>query len=162
MLSLQEEAVARERHLHVQVSPWKLKTYYTQIMFFLLCWKLCIFWFCWNPRSFFTLYIHGSVKSQDLFMVLYWCFSGLIFGVLCFVVIVVWNMNMWRGDRAFCSVECRCKQIFMDEQLEEAIQKQNCSLAAMRPTNTAPSSSAAEASHHQKGSRNRPGAFAYW
>ncbi|EES07080.1 protein MARD1 [Sorghum bicolor] len=25
------------------------------------------------------------------------------------------DINMYRGDRAFCSVECRCRQIFMDE-----------------------------------------------
>uniref|UniRef100_A0A0D9VHR4 FLZ-type domain-containing protein n=1 Tax=Leersia perrieri TaxID=77586 RepID=A0A0D9VHR4_9ORYZ len=25
------------------------------------------------------------------------------------------DIYMYRGDRAFCSVDCRCKQIFMDE-----------------------------------------------
>ncbi|KAL6634677.1 hypothetical protein ACP70R_027348 [Stipagrostis hirtigluma subsp. patula] len=25
------------------------------------------------------------------------------------------DIYMYRGDRAFCSVECRCRQIFMDE-----------------------------------------------
>ncbi|TKY54166.1 hypothetical protein E2542_SST18572 [Spatholobus suberectus] len=40
------------------------------------------------------------------------------------------DIYMYKGDRAFCSVECRCKQIFTDEQ--EAIQKEKCSLAAMR------------------------------
>lgn len=33
-----------------------------------------------------------------------------------------------RGDKAFCSVECRCRQIFMDE--EETVRRENCSLAA--------------------------------
>ncbi|TKY72580.1 hypothetical protein E2542_SST01323 [Spatholobus suberectus] len=59
------------------------------------------------------------------------------------------DIYMYKGDRAFCSVECRCKQIFMDE--EESIQKENCSLAAMRPTSSASSS---EARHHQKGATN--------
>ena len=55
---------------------------------------------------------------------------------------------MCRGDRAFCSVDCRCKQIFTDE--EEAIQKGNCSSSTPR--------------HHRKGTRNRGGGggFAYW
>lgn len=52
-----------------------------------------------------------------------------------------------RGDRAFCTVECRCKQIFMDE---ESVMKDNCSVAAT-------------ASRHRKGNRNRAGGmFAYW
>ncbi|XP_010931679.2 uncharacterized protein [Elaeis guineensis] len=37
------------------------------------------------------------------------------------------DIYMYRGDRAFCSVECRCKQIFMDE---ESGRRDNCSLAA--------------------------------
>ncbi|XP_047169190.1 FCS-Like Zinc finger 15-like [Vigna umbellata] len=44
------------------------------------------------------------------------------------------DIYMYKGDRAFCSVECRCKQIFWDE--EEAIKKEKCSLAAMRPTSS--------------------------
>ncbi|KAJ1407667.1 Zf-FLZ domain [Sesbania bispinosa] len=53
----------------------------------------------------------------------------------------------------------KCKQIFMDE--EETIQKENCSLAAMRPTSSASSSASSATRHHQKQSRNRPGGFAY-
>ncbi|KAK7348256.1 hypothetical protein VNO80_22807 [Phaseolus coccineus] len=44
------------------------------------------------------------------------------------------DIYMYKGDRAFCSVECRCKQIFSDE--EEAIKKEKCCLAAMRPTSS--------------------------
>lgn len=64
-----------------------------------------------------------------------------------------------RGDRAFCSVECRCRQIFMDE--EESIRKDNCSLAAIKPSSSS-SSSSSSASRHRKGNRNRAGGFAYW
>ncbi|KAG4929351.1 hypothetical protein AAZX31_17G027000 [Glycine max] len=63
------------------------------------------------------------------------------------------DIYMYKGDRAFCSVDCRCKQIFSDE--EEAIQKEKCSLAAMRPTSS--SSSTSTARHHRKGTRNRGG-----
>ncbi|KAG5011114.1 hypothetical protein AAZX31_07G228300 [Glycine max] len=65
------------------------------------------------------------------------------------------DIYMYKGDRAFCSVDCRCKQIFTDE--EEAIQKEKCSLAAMRPTSSSASTSTAS-HHHRKGTRNRGGA----
>ncbi|XP_020228063.1 FCS-Like Zinc finger 15 [Cajanus cajan] len=65
------------------------------------------------------------------------------------------DIYMYKGDRAFCSVDCRCKQIFMDE--EEAMQKEKCSLAAMRPTSSASSSSSSTARY--KGARNRAGGF---
>ncbi|KAK7264653.1 hypothetical protein RJT34_32262 [Clitoria ternatea] len=61
------------------------------------------------------------------------------------------DIYMYKGDRAFCSVDCRCKQIFTDE--EEAIQKDKCSVAAMRPT------SSSNARHQRKGARNRGGGF---
>ncbi|KAL0367733.1 UNVERIFIED_CONTAM: FCS-Like Zinc finger 15 [Sesamum radiatum] len=51
------------------------------------------------------------------------------------------DIYMYKGDRGFCSVECRCRQMFMDE--EEAntttaksgctTREYNCSLAAMKP-----------------------------
>ncbi|KAI4345396.1 hypothetical protein L6164_012524 [Bauhinia variegata] len=70
------------------------------------------------------------------------------------------DIYMYKGDRAFCSVECRCKQIFMDE--EETFRNENCSMAAIRPTSaTSSSSSSSPASRHRKGSRNRAGGFAY-
>ncbi|KAJ0034464.1 hypothetical protein Pint_24482 [Pistacia integerrima] len=67
------------------------------------------------------------------------------------------DIYMYKGESAFCSVECRCRQIFMDE--EDSIKKENCSLAAMKPT----SSSSASGSR-RKGNRNRGGGgggFAY-
>ncbi|XP_022761228.1 uncharacterized protein LOC111307474 [Durio zibethinus] len=75
------------------------------------------------------------------------------------------DIYMYKGDRAFCSVECRCKQIFMDE--EETLKKENCSLAAMKPPSTASASSSSSSSsssasrHHRKTARNRAGGFAY-
>ncbi|KAJ7955130.1 Protein of unknown function (DUF581) [Quillaja saponaria] len=70
------------------------------------------------------------------------------------------DIYMYKGDRAFCSVECRCKQIFMDE--EESIRKENCSLAAMKPTSSSSSSPSSSATrHNRKGARNRAGGFAY-
>ncbi|KAF3456248.1 hypothetical protein FNV43_RR00898 [Rhamnella rubrinervis] len=69
------------------------------------------------------------------------------------------DIYMYKGDRAFCSVECRYRQIFMDE--EETIRKENCSLAAIKPSSGSSSSSSSSASRHRKGSRNRAGGFAY-
>ncbi|XP_075653576.1 FCS-Like Zinc finger 15 [Castanea sativa] len=66
------------------------------------------------------------------------------------------DIYMYKGDRAFCSVECRCRQIFMDE--EESLHKDHCSLAAMKPTSSS-SSSSSSARNHRKGTRNRAGGF---
>ncbi|XP_020222979.1 FCS-Like Zinc finger 15 [Cajanus cajan] len=55
------------------------------------------------------------------------------------------DIYMYKGDRAFCSVECRCKQIFMDE--EESVENEKCYVAAMRPT-------ASGSRHGQKGATN--------
>ncbi|XP_043810547.1 FCS-Like Zinc finger 15 isoform X4 [Manihot esculenta] len=57
------------------------------------------------------------------------------------------DIYMYKGDIAFCSVECRCRQIFMDE--EETMRKENCSLAAPH------------ASRNNRSTRNRAGGFAY-
>ncbi|XP_014499173.1 uncharacterized protein LOC106760220 [Vigna radiata var. radiata] len=59
------------------------------------------------------------------------------------------DIYMYKGDRAFCSVECRCKQIFMDE--EESFEKDKFFLTAMSPTSSASSSS--QARSHEKGGR---------
>ncbi|XP_047155680.1 FCS-Like Zinc finger 15-like [Vigna umbellata] len=59
------------------------------------------------------------------------------------------DIYMYKGDRAFCSVECRCKQIFMDE--EESFEKDKFFLTAMSPTSSASSSS--QARGHEKGER---------
>ncbi|KAJ9154519.1 hypothetical protein P3X46_027842 [Hevea brasiliensis] len=71
------------------------------------------------------------------------------------------DIYMYKGDRAFCSVECRCRQIFMDE--EENLRKENCSVAASKPTSASSSSSSSSspASRHRKSTRNRAGGFAY-
>ncbi|MBA0681597.1 hypothetical protein Goari_023391 [Gossypium aridum] len=59
------------------------------------------------------------------------------------------DIYMYKGDRGFCSVECRCRQILMDE--EEILKKANCSLAAMKP----PPSSASSSSAHRHGKAGR-------
>ncbi|XP_044479963.1 FCS-Like Zinc finger 15-like [Mangifera indica] len=68
------------------------------------------------------------------------------------------DIYMYKGESAFCSVECRCRQIFNEE--EDSIKKENCSLAAMKPA----SSSSASGSR-RKGNKNRGGGggsgFAY-
>ncbi|XP_050215515.1 FCS-Like Zinc finger 15 [Mercurialis annua] len=71
------------------------------------------------------------------------------------------DIYMYKGDRGFCSVECRCRQIFMDE--EEVLEKENCSFAAMKPSTSAspPPPSSTSASRHRKSGKNRPGGFAY-
>ncbi|KAL9410282.1 hypothetical protein AB3S75_044112 [Citrus x aurantiifolia] len=68
------------------------------------------------------------------------------------------DIYMYKGDRGFCSVECRCRQIFMDE--EESLKKENCSFAAMNPRSTS-SAASASSSRHRKGTRNRSGGFVY-
>nr|GME05505.1 Zf-FLZ domain containing protein [Ipomoea batatas] len=77
-----------------------------------------------------------------------------------------------RGDRGFCSVECRCRQIGMDEEGQAAATKapsskrDQCSLAAMKPQRPTPSPAAAAAPPPPPKARrgatgNRPNAFAY-
>ncbi|KAL5213046.1 hypothetical protein ABZP36_023893 [Zizania latifolia] len=39
------------------------------------------------------------------------------------------DIYMYRGDRAFCSVECRCRQIFMDEDAAGGGSGSNCAAA---------------------------------
>ncbi|KAL1832558.1 hypothetical protein ACET3Z_002209 [Daucus carota] len=61
------------------------------------------------------------------------------------------DIYMYQGDRGFCSEECRCRQINMDEQIEmkkkttsttkTASPKKKCSLAAMRSSATSSPSS---------------------
>lgn len=59
--------------------------------------------------------------------------SSLVFNTpFCFFFIEIglWGFSYFgccRGDRAFCSVECRCRQIIMDE---ESVMKENCWVAA--------------------------------
>ncbi|XP_029117557.2 FCS-Like Zinc finger 15-like [Elaeis guineensis] len=67
------------------------------------------------------------------------------------------DIYMYRGDRAFCSVDCRCKQICMDE---ESGRRDHCSAAA------AAAGSGAPAARHRgrvagKGRAAPAGGFAY-
>ncbi|CAK9145594.1 unnamed protein product [Ilex paraguariensis] len=72
------------------------------------------------------------------------------------------DIYMYKGDRAFCSVECRCRQIFMDEEESVKTKRDNCSLAAMKPQGTSSSSSPPPPSpRSRKGARNRGNGFAY-
>ncbi|XP_038995002.1 FCS-Like Zinc finger 15-like [Hibiscus syriacus] len=60
------------------------------------------------------------------------------------------DIYMYKGDRGFCSVECRCRQIFMDE--EETVNKENCCLASRKMKRSTPSSpsSPSGSRHHRK------------
>lgn len=71
-------------------------------------------------------------------------------------------MCVCRGDRAFCSVECRYRQIFMDE--EESCEKSGCTLeyTCSAAATSSPSSSSPASSRSGKGGRARANAFAYW
>uniref|UniRef100_A0A2C9W927 FLZ-type domain-containing protein n=1 Tax=Manihot esculenta TaxID=3983 RepID=A0A2C9W927_MANES len=56
----------------------------------------------------------------------------------------------------------KCRQIFMDE--EETMRKENCSLAAIKPTSASSSSSSSSSPHasrNNRSTRNRAGGFAY-
>ncbi|KAL3626538.1 hypothetical protein CASFOL_030087 [Castilleja foliolosa] len=72
------------------------------------------------------------------------------------------DIYMYKGDKAFCSEECRCRQIFMDEEEINATKgctrEYNCSLAA---TSSSHSPSTTSSSRSGKSSRNRANAFAY-
>ncbi|XP_058727932.1 FCS-Like Zinc finger 15-like [Vicia villosa] len=71
------------------------------------------------------------------------------------------DIYMYKGDRAFCSVECRCKQIFMDEEeSNNNIQNENCYYAAISSSLSSTSSSS-KGSYHKKGRGNQKGGFAY-
>ncbi|XP_050870297.1 FCS-Like Zinc finger 15 isoform X1 [Lathyrus oleraceus] len=70
------------------------------------------------------------------------------------------DIYMYKGDRAFCSVECRCKQIFMDEEESNNIQSENYYFAAISSSSSS-SSSSSEASYHKKEKRNQNGGNIY-
>ncbi|KAG6593979.1 FCS-Like Zinc finger 15, partial [Cucurbita argyrosperma subsp. sororia] len=75
------------------------------------------------------------------------------------------DIYMYKGDRGFCSVECRCRQILMDEK--ESIMKENSSssrkTASLSSSESGSSSSSTSmaASRDRKSTRNRRGEFAY-
>ncbi|XP_019184597.1 PREDICTED: uncharacterized protein LOC109179548 [Ipomoea nil] len=78
------------------------------------------------------------------------------------------DIYMYKGDRGFCSVECRCRQIVMDEEEQAAAMKppsskrDHCSLAATKPQRPTPSPAAPPPPKARRGATgNRPNAFAY-
>ncbi|KAM7463096.1 hypothetical protein LguiA_031217 [Lonicera macranthoides] len=85
--------------------------------------------------------------------------SFLDYCFLCRQKLLLGNdIYMYQGDRGFCSVECRSRQIYMDE--EEKVKRSICSLAAMRTRSI--SSSTTSNSHNRQGSRSRANkGFAY-
>ncbi|XP_060191565.1 FCS-Like Zinc finger 15 isoform X2 [Lycium barbarum] len=66
------------------------------------------------------------------------------------------DIYMYKGEWGFCSVECRCRQIFMDE--EESVPK-----TKKRENNKSCTSSSSSSSSRSRktASRNRPSGFAY-
>ncbi|KAJ0253892.1 FCS-Like Zinc finger 15 [Hirschfeldia incana] len=67
------------------------------------------------------------------------------------------DIYMYKGDRAFCSVECRSKQMIMDE--EESFRRENCSFTAVKATkqpefSPAPTSSGGGHHRHRRDPRN--------
>lgn len=71
------------------------------------------------------------------------------------------DIYMYKGDRAFCSVECR--QIIMDEEETSPVtttsmikRDKSCSMAAMRPR---PTVSSPSSSRNRKGTRNPANGF---
>nr|XP_004229254.1 uncharacterized protein LOC101258100 [Solanum lycopersicum] len=67
------------------------------------------------------------------------------------------DIYMYKGEWAFCSVECRCKQIFMDE--EESMKTK--SKASIKSCTSSSSSSSSSYRSRKTAARNRPNAFAY-
>ncbi|KAG7028991.1 Protein MARD1, partial [Cucurbita argyrosperma subsp. argyrosperma] len=72
------------------------------------------------------------------------------------------DIYMYEGDKGFCSEECRCRQIFMDEE-QSMVEAGNCSLAAaINPqTTTSPSCPSPQPSRHPRATRDHTQAFAY-
>ncbi|KAL8047616.1 hypothetical protein ABFX02_07G012100 [Erythranthe guttata] len=70
------------------------------------------------------------------------------------------DIYMYKGDKAFCSEDCRCRQIFMDEE-EMSAAKRGCTLEYNR--SLAATSSSSSSSRSRKGAANRANynAFAY-
>ncbi|CAK9318505.1 unnamed protein product [Citrullus colocynthis] len=72
------------------------------------------------------------------------------------------DIYMYKGNKGFCSEECRCRQIFMDEE-ETMVDTGNCSFAAViNPQTTAPSPSPSPPpSRLPKPTKNHAPGFAY-
>lgn len=77
------------------------------------------------------------------------------------------DIYMYKGEWAFCSVECRGKQIFMDEQ-ESIKTRKNMKYQALTSSNnksctssSSSSSSSASSRSRKTAVRNRPNGFAH-
>ncbi|ESQ32379.1 hypothetical protein EUTSA_v10005101mg [Eutrema salsugineum] len=68
------------------------------------------------------------------------------------------DIYMYKGDKAFCSEECRSKQMIMEE--EESLRRENCSFMAVKTT-TMSDPPASTSGGHRRDPRNRAGGFAY-
>ncbi|GMJ14095.1 hypothetical protein like AT5G49120 [Hibiscus trionum] len=70
------------------------------------------------------------------------------------------DIYMYKGDKGFCSEECRCRQIFMDE--EESLKKDKCcSFANVKSSSTSSSSSSSTSRRRRrKAAGNGGGGFA--
>ncbi|GFQ03408.1 hypothetical protein PHJA_002484600 [Phtheirospermum japonicum] len=76
------------------------------------------------------------------------------------------DIYMYKGDKGFCSEECRCRQIFMDEEetnnaTNGCTREYNCSLAATSHSTASSSSSSPSSSRSGKAPRNRANGFAF-
>ncbi|OIT27358.1 PREDICTED: uncharacterized protein LOC109214048 [Nicotiana attenuata] len=74
------------------------------------------------------------------------------------------DIYMYKGEWAFCSVECRCKQIFKDEEESFNTKKRDNmkSQVSKSCTTSSSSSSTTSSSRSRKtAARNRPNGFAY-
>ncbi|KAK9136850.1 hypothetical protein Sjap_007444 [Stephania japonica] len=75
------------------------------------------------------------------------------------------DIFMYRGDRAFCSEECRCRHICMDD--EESLRREKCSMVAkmMKISTSSSSASTSRASHRKANTttnkNTKAGGFAY-
>ncbi|KAK6803646.1 hypothetical protein RDI58_001430 [Solanum bulbocastanum] len=69
------------------------------------------------------------------------------------------DIYMYKGEWAFCSVECRCRQIFMDEEESRKMKSQASNSSSSNKSCT--SSSSSSSSSRKTAARNRPNGFAY-
>ncbi|XP_010482194.1 PREDICTED: uncharacterized protein LOC104760895 [Camelina sativa] len=71
------------------------------------------------------------------------------------------DIYMYKGDRAFCSVECRSKQMVMDE--EESFRREYSSFMDVNTTKKSKSDYPASTapSRYRRDPRNQRGGFAY-
>ncbi|KAA0049509.1 hypothetical protein IC582_012853 [Cucumis melo] len=70
------------------------------------------------------------------------------------------DIYMYQGDKGFCSEECRCRQIFMDEE-ETMLDAGNCSFVAAINPQTTPTSPSPPPSRLPKPTKNHSPGFAY-